>query len=187
MRGDCWCLKHLPGLIIGINDSALYLPRCDVAVSMDRLWTENRWDWLCGRKIESYIRVAALKSVPFTKDTSWLHPFECDYKSSEFSTKPGILNGTNSGLVGFNLAYTMMPEVIFLFGFDLRSGPNGEKYWHPDHPWGGGTKPKKLVEWSKEFHTAAKQCRTSGIRVINCSSRSLIADFEKRKPTEVLQ
>jgi hypothetical protein len=59
-----------------------------------------------------------------------------------FTDQVGVLNGTNSGLCGFNLAYQMRPKQILLFGFDMKRGPNGEAHWFPDYPWakpGGAT------------------------------------------------
>jgi hypothetical protein len=188
VRGDQWNLKRLPGHIIGVNDAALHLPKVDTVVSMDRLWTENRWDWLEGKQLPSWIRDAALKRVP-TRGLSWLRVFVCDHKSTELSNESYVLNGTSSGMCGFNLAYKMVPEVIYMFGFDMRPGPNGEQHWYPPYPWKSGhsTKPPTLKRWAEEFHTAARQCREAGIRVFNCSSRSLITDFKRCLPSEVMQ
>ena len=189
VKGDQWNLKHLPGHIIAVNDSALYLPKVNTIVSMDRLWTENRWDWLCGKKLPSWIRNAALKRMS-TWDLPWLRVFVCDHKSTEFSNESYVLNGTSSGMCGFNLAYKMVPEMIYLFGFDHCNGPNGEKHWFPPYPWvgeEGGTKPAKLKDWANQYRGIAKQCRDAGIRVMNCSSRSLIPEFKKCLPSEVLQ
>jgi hypothetical protein len=49
-------LSRIPGTIIAINDSAIHLPRFDIVVSMDRLWTEHRWAELrrcSGRRISA--------------------------------------------------------------------------------------------------------------------------------------
>lgn len=188
VKGDQWNLKKLPGHIVAVNDAALYLPRVDTVVSMDRLWTENRWDWLCEKKIPSWIRNAALKNCSVL-DKPWLHIFVCDHESTEFSSESYTLHGTSSGMCAFNAAYKMMPETILLFGFDMRPGPNNEQHWYPDYPWKSGhsTKPPTFKQWSKQFRTAAKQCRDAGIKVRNCSSRSLIEDFTKCLPQELVQ
>ena len=179
VKGDAWDLSEIPGFIIAVNDAALYLPRVNAVVSMDRLWTENRWEWMCEARYESHIRVAALKNV-LGRDLSWLHPFQCDYTRFEFSTEQHVLNGTNSGLCAFNAAFKLMPDQLFLYGFDMRLGPNGEQHWYPDYSWKSGhsTKPGKLKEWASEFHVAARQCKEAGIKVWNMSTRSLITDFE---------
>ncbi len=46
-------LHKLPGTIIAVNDAAYYAPRWDLCVSMDRLWSENRWQLItkCGKPV----------------------------------------------------------------------------------------------------------------------------------------
>jgi hypothetical protein len=134
-------LARIPGTIIAINDSAIHLPRFDIVVSMDRLWTEYRWAELRRLQRPAHIRRAAMKSMPGEK-WPWLRLFDCDHTSPVFTDQVGVLNGTNSGLCGFNLAYQMRPRKILLFGFDMKRGPNGEAHWFPDYPWakpGGAT------------------------------------------------
>jgi hypothetical protein len=41
------------------------------------------------------------------------------------SDEPDTLNGTNSGGVALNLAYSLKPRQLLLFGFDYRRGPKG--------------------------------------------------------------
>jgi hypothetical protein len=159
-------LSAIPGTIIAINDSAIHLPRFDIVVSMDRLWTEYRYDNLHRMQKPAHIRRSALQKLPHK--WPWLHSFECDHTSAEFSDQSGVLNGTNSGLCGFNLAYQMRPEQILLFGFDMKRGPAGEPYWYPPYPWSpkGATKDGKYAEWSKQLRAAATQCEKAGIEVL---------------------
>jgi hypothetical protein len=117
-------LARIPGTIIGINDAALHLPRCDIAVSMDRLWTEYRYEALRAMMKPAHIRRSALQKRP--DKWPWLNSFECDHTTAGLSDQRGVLNGTNSGHCGFNLAYQMRPKQILLFGFDMKRGPNGE-------------------------------------------------------------
>ena len=168
-------LKRIPGCIIGVNDSGLYLPRCDIIVSMDRLWAENRYNNLHCMHTETWLRRSAVKNI-YTK-WPWLHVFDCDHESTEFSDDHGVLNGTNSGLCAFNKAYQLRPQVIYLFGFDMRPGPHGESYWYARYPWSKGISTGKLTRWAQQFSSAAKKCRAAGIDVINASSRSLIKEF----------
>jgi hypothetical protein len=186
VKGDHWNLDFLPGYVIAVNDSALYLPRVDCIVSMDRLWTEHRWEWLCSRRCETHIRVSALKNV-FSKE-NWLHVFECDYQRYEFSTEPRVLNGTNSGECALNQAYKIMPQKVLLFGFDYCPGPNGEQHWFPDYPWKSGksTKIAKLKEWSGHYRAISRQFKDAGVEVINMSSRSLIKDFDMCDRSEMV-
>jgi hypothetical protein len=158
-------LSQIPGTIIAINDSAIHLPRFDIVVSMDRKWTEYRWPELRKLQKPARIRTAALKNI--VGKWPWLASFDCDYTSAVFTDQPGVLNGTNSGLCGFNLAWQMRPAKILLFGFDMKRGPSGEAYWYPPYPWSekGATTSGKYAAWSKQFSRAARQCKTAGIEV----------------------
>lgn len=172
-------LDLVPGTIIGVNDSAIHT-RCDIVVSMDRLWTENRWAELRRMQRLAYLRRSAVQNV----DTRWpwCKVFDCDHTSSEFSERRDVLNGTNSGLCAFNLAYIERPKRIYLFGFDMCRGPKGEVYWFPPYPWAkpaGGTSNGRYAEWSKQFDSAAKKCAAAGIEVLNVSAASKITTFPK--------
>ncbi|MBR1150090.1 hypothetical protein [Bradyrhizobium sp. JYMT SZCCT0428] len=178
--------ERIPGRIIAINDSAIHLPRFDIVVSMDRLWTEYRYDDLHRMQKPAHIRRSALQKLPHK--WPWLRSFECDHTSAEFSDQPGVLNGTNSGLCAFNLAYQMRPEKVLLFGLDMKRGANGEVYWYPPYPWSekGATKNGKYAEWSKQFAQAARQCAAVGIDVavvgdsaIECFRKVPSSDFAR--------
>lgn len=157
-------LSRIPGTIIAINDSAIHLPRVDIVVSMDRLWTENRFDRLRALMKPAHIRRAALKNI--VGRWPWLTAFDCDHTSIEMSDQVGVLNGTNSGMCGINLAYQMRPAQLFLFGFDMKR-TDGNAYWYPPYDWNppGGTKDGKYVSWSKQFDGIARQCNIAGIDI----------------------
>lgn len=157
-------LGHLSGLVVGVNDSVLHV-RCGAAVSMDRLWTENRWSDLQQRGIPAWIRRAALVNIQHRP--AWLTSFECDHTSSLMSDDPGILNGTNSGLCAVNLAYQMRPRLIRLYGMDLKRGPKGERHWYPPYPWNPnkGTGDNTFAKWRQDLNRAIAQCKAAGIRV----------------------
>jgi hypothetical protein len=174
----------LPGTIIGVNDSAIRLRRCDIALSMDRLWTEYRAEDLRARKMPAFIRRSAMKNVE-----AWpaLKIFECGNELTVMSEHDGVLNGTNSGLCALNLAYQMRPSRIFLLGFDMSRGPNGEPYWYPPYPWspGGATSPAKYAVWAAQFEPAAAACRAAGIDVFNVSAISAIDTFRRISPEQM--
>lgn len=175
--------ERIPGLIIGVNDAAVHLPHCDIAVSMDRLWTEYRWAQILGRL--AWIRRSAIKN----RHDRWdgLTIFECDHTSAVFTEEQDRLNGTNSGLCGLNLAYRMKPRRIVLWGFDMRRAEDGRSYWFDPYPWApqGATKPGKYQEWAGQFHQAAETCKAAGIEVLNASPQSAIRVFRKVDPSEV--
>ena len=164
-----WSARHhdvhrLPGTVIGCNDAALF-GRCDIAISMDRLWTEYRWDRLISLHIPTWIRDAALKNIP-PNWPGWLNRFACDHESSIMSDEPGVLNGTNTGLCAVNLAYQFRPRRLYLYGMDLVVGPHGERHWYPDYefkPKGSGTSSGTFAKWRQDLNRALKQCQVVGI------------------------
>lgn len=180
-------LSKVPGTIIGVNDSAIHA-RCDLIVSMDRLWTEYRFPQLRELRRPTWLRRSAVQNVE--KKFPWLKIFECDHESTEFTDAPDMLNGTNSGFCAFNLAYQLRPATILLFGFDMKRGPNAEAYWFEPYPWvnnGGATSSRKYADWSKQFAAAARACKAAGIAVkvvgdsaIEAFDRLPVSEFGRR-------
>lgn len=182
-------VNRLPGRVIGVND-ACWRARCDVGVTMDRLFLENRASQISGTIIEGplttlYARHAAYKNlVPVPE---WITSFECDHTSTDMSPAPGTLNGTNSGMCALNLAYQMFPRTVILFGFDMCLAKDGAAYWYPPYPWaqakkGGG----KYVAWAKQFEHICDQFERAGVEVLNASPGSAIHCFHKIEPKSVL-
>lgn len=183
-----WSVKHIdldlvPGGIIGVNDSAI-LTRCDMIVSMDRLWTEGRFAQLRTMYKPAYLRRSAVQNVE--RKWPWLHIFDCDNESTEFSEDRSVLNGPHSGFCAFNLAYQLRPKRIYLFGFDMNLSPQGEDYWYPRYSWQNkkASAGKYFVRLT-QFESAARKCKTAGIEVINASPFSAIQTF--RKTSEFLR
>lgn len=158
-------LDRLEGLVIGVNDAALRAPRGGIALSMDRLWAEHRWDELRTRSGATWLRRAAVKNI--ADRPSWLRVFDCDATSLALSDAEGVLNGTHSGLCAINLAYQMRPKRLVLIGFDMKKGPNGEAHWYPPYPWApqGATSSGKFKAWAAQFDGPARQLREAGITV----------------------
>lgn len=165
-------------IVIGVNESSVLL-QCDVALSMDRLWTEHRWHrYFTTRTGELWIRRGADKSLPY-------HPrrrqFECDHGSFVMSDQPGVLNGSNSGMCALNYAFQLKPQRLYLFGFDMQRGPKGQPYWHKTYEWRpeGATKPGKYRDWVPQFDCVATQFKRAGIDVKQVNNRSMIKAFPK--------
>lgn len=176
---------HLPGMVVGVNDSGVLVARCDLIVSMDRLWAEYRWPTMLELQRTASIRTAALKNM--AERPKWLRPFECDYKSTQFSVESGRLNGTNSGLCAMNWAWRARPKRLYLIGFDMNRSPNGAAYWYPPYPWTqaeGATKPGKYDQWAREMEHAAAQFKAVGTEVLNVSATSSIEAFRKITPKD---
>lgn len=205
--------SRIPGRIIAINDAAVHLKRRpDEIVTMDRLWTEHRWAWLVGQRIHTHARRSALQNVGLHSgdvhakifdliDTvdwpAWLNMFDCDNETVEFepdrypesvhgfSRYPSFLNGTNSGTCGLNRAWQMRPKDLYLFGFDMKVGPNGEKHWWPDYPYAYTTSGKRFKAWVGEFDRITKQFKDIGTKVWNVSEYSALNHFPKLRPNEL--
>src|SRR4029077_3462946 len=177
-------LAKLPGTVIAVNDAAYYAPRWDLCVSMDRLWTENRWHLIEHSTSKRFwLRRCTMKNVS-AENLAHVTLFDNDHKASVLSDRSGTLNGTNSGLCALNLAFQMRPQRLILVGFDMALGPRGERHWFPDYPWksGGGSKAGKLAEWAQQMHTAAAQLDQAGIEVRVCAERSPVQRWPRLPP-----
>lgn len=188
-------LDRLCGRVIAVNDSAIHAPAWDIAVSMDRLWTENRLDELIIRSAEAdprreiWLRRSAVQNVNVS-GWPWVHVFECDNQSSSFSTAPNRLNGTNSGACAMNLAWKLRPDRLFLLGFDMCRSPDGRAYWYPPYPWAnpaGGTGDKTYTNWAAQFRGMAAAFHRIRCQVINVSPQSAIDVFPKMTPAAYLK
>lgn len=163
--------SRIPGLKIGVNDSFVH-EECDVCVSMDRLWTENRWTALVHEAKPTYLRDAAIKNIPDRPD--WMHPFVCDISKPDLTEDWGSIHGNNSGFCALNFAYLARPKRIYLFGFDMVGG-----YWYPRYSWQGKKGGARLGTWAREFGTAAGQLLKAGVEVLNVSPTSVVTAFKK--------
>jgi hypothetical protein len=167
------------GYVIGVNESAL-LFHCDVGITMDRLWAENRSrTYYVNRPGELWVREGAAKNLPY-------HPrlwkFACDHETCEMSTTPKILNGMNSGMVALNFAYQMAPHTVYIFGLDHQKGPNGEPYHHPPYNWPeakpeGNTTSGKYKAWGKHYARVLEQFTARRSRLVQVNNRSTVKDI----------
>jgi hypothetical protein len=182
-------LDRLCGQIIAVNDAACNLPFVDIVVSMDRLWAEHRWSWLCRRASRTWLRRSAVQNIDAAWETAagWLQIFECDHESTRFSDEHGRLNGPHSGYCALNLAYQLRPSRLYLLGFDMCRDSSGRASWHPPYSWtqrSGATSNGKYSAWAKQFTEAAARFADIGCDVFNVSPASAITAFEKMTPHE---
>lgn len=188
-------LDVLCGRVIAVNDAAIHAPRWDIAVSMDRLWTEHRINELIIRSTETeprreiWLRRSAVQNLNVS-GWPWVHVFECDFQTARFSTKPRTLNGTNSGGCALNLAWKLRPRRVFLLGFDMCRSKDGRAYWYPPYSWAhpnGGTGDKTYGAWAREFRTMQSAFNRIGCEVFNVSPASAIDAFPKITPAQYLK
>jgi hypothetical protein len=165
-------LRKLPGTVIAVNDSAVYAPKVDLILSMDRIWAENRYEQVKKKGVPIWLRKSTVRNINVDENVT---QFECDHTSTTLSGEPGRLNGTHSGFCALNLAYQLRPVAIYLVGFDMQLGPRGERHWHAAYPWksGGGSSAGKLSEWGAQFKRASEQLLESGIITYHASDTRL--------------
>lgn len=188
----------VPGDIIAVNDALVYLERKpNYVVSMDRLWTENRWEALKEAALPSFIRQQALKNIKEWHQYAWLrffvnensrgvklaheYPISFDLPMSD---QPFCLNGTNSGACAINLAYLKKPTELYLFGFDFNVGPDGRAHWYPPYPWADDRKGAN-PSWLGTMDTYKRQFEEIGTKVYNVSTTSMCNAFQKVSPVDV--
>lgn len=177
------------GFLIAVNDSSLYT-KCDVAFTMDRKWIEAR---------QLLLKTLSPPSIWYRKGTpkNFLPPL--DWKAfvhdagypTLMTKQEGKLNGSNSGTCALNLAFQRAVNLrlqsiasrVFMFGFDMQRGPEGQKHWYPDYPWAdethNGTKPGTFMDWANEFEDIYRQFKTEQLEVYNVSHRSLVGAMPK--------
>lgn len=176
------------GYLIAVNDAALYT-KCHAAFTMDRLWLEGRHEML---KIlnppEIWYRAGTPKNI--TPPKHWRAFEHHDVRGGAplpMSIDRGRLEGSNSGTCAMNLAFQMKPTRVFMLGFDMQPGPQGEKHWYPDYPWGGGPKSATMLSWAEEFDYIASQFRQARIDVFNVNHRSQISAFPMLRYEQFLE
>lgn len=181
--------SRIPGLRIGVNDAFLKM-RCDVGLTMDRMWTEHRWAKVKTLRQPFHASDNAVRNIKIG-GRKWLQVFRYNIEALELSDTRGLLHGRNSGHCAFNLAYQMRPRRIILWGFDMERSPSGEAYWYPPYPWSkagprGNTSGADYAQWAARFLCPIEQCRAAGIELINASPVSAIIGVRKADPWALL-
>ena len=175
------------GHVIGVNDSAVHAPVHE-ALTMDRLWFEHRWPALRNLRVgKVWVREKCDCNVPDSTATTFKH-LNRPYPSVE----PGTLHGGNSGACAVNLAMQRMHEGdnLFLLGFDMCKGPEGQPYWYPPYPWArpeGATKPGHFKQWIDDFEGFDVHARTKRFNVYVVGLRSRIEWWPKLKHTQMME
>lgn len=181
---DCGAARA-PGMVIAVNGAAAHV-RYDVALTMDGRYSRNRWREHRGR--QWFVRRSAWQHAMNAGATPWdgLHVYDCDREQTEFARglhDVGVwtLNGSNSGYNALNLAYSLRPRRVYLYGFDM-----GEpEHFFGEYPWSheaAGNNTAKFKDWRKEMVHASGQFRRAGIQVYNTNRLSNIKAFPHGTP-----
>jgi hypothetical protein len=186
--GGGWSLSEVPfeslkrlvqiGEVYGVNEASVLLP-CHYGLTMDRLWFENRFDKL-DPIMEFWVREKCDCNVKQPK--TWRTFTHCNLSTP--SMQENTLHGGNSGTCAINLAMQTMLEgdTLYLLGFDMCKGPDGQPYWHKPYSWAspdGATKNGHFNQWVKDMAGFAAFARSRGLRIYNVSTRSKLECFQK--------
>lgn len=186
--GGGWSFSEFPlvnqrtlpsmGEVYGVNEASVLLP-CHYGLSMDRLWFEHRFDKL-DPMTEFWLREKCDCNVKQPKTWRTFTHFNL----STPSMQEGTLHGGNSGTCAINLAMQTMLEgdTLYLLGFDMCKGPQGQPYWYKPYEWAkpeGATKQGHFDKWAKDMVGFATFARAKGFRIYNVSPRSKITCFQK--------
>jgi len=178
------------GHVIGVNDAAIHA-RVHEAITMDRLWFEHRYAALRDLRVQKiWVREKCDCNVKKVLHDDWF-TFR-HFNKPMPSVTYGELHGGNSGTCAINLAFQQMlqGDNLFLLGFDMCKGPNGEPYWYPPYPWAspaGATKPGHFKAWVRDMYGFSQYAKVKQLNVYNVTTRSEIPHFPKIKFDQMLE
>lgn len=171
-----------PGYRIAVNDAFLHFDH-DCVLSMDGIWARERVPvYWAAAGTPLHLRRSAFKYFPNGRqDYPHINCFDCDNHSDEMSPDRHTLNGRHSGQCALNLAFTMRPRCVFLYGFDLGEPTHffGPYAWHGE---GNTNNETKFREWRRGFENSAQYFNMAGIQVWNTNPESRIKAFPHGRP-----
>lgn len=163
-------VPHGTRKFIAVNNAWTVLPWANVLYACDYLWWRQHFD--AARRV--------FAGQMWTQDRSaaerWPFLHHVKHQAGEGLGLKMLNTNGNSGMGAINLAYLFGARRILLVGFDMKLGPNGERHCHPDHP-------KPLVqnqtfdEWIHKGAKLARDLKTQGCTVLNCTPNSALTCF----------
>lgn len=187
-----WSVSQLPGFLtslgklrsryefMAVNDSAYHMP-AHTLVSMDRVWSEYRVPMLAERYAQARVSIPVMwfregifRNIP-APTGPYVRYFRCDISAdAPMSFTVGVLNGSNSGICALNLALQSKPKRVFMLGFDMQRGPQGQHHWYDD-AWTEHKSSKKALErWAARFESINLQFSREGVELVNVTNYSAI-------------
>ena len=167
--------------VIAINKAFLDAPFADVMFAMDR----PLLDLIVAGKLGENYRQAF---EAFTGVKLWLDLSGYNYPLGVYavpsageigwtkSLRHGLFHGQNSGYGALNLAMILGANPIYLLGYDMTTGPAGEKHYHDGYP--TGANPDALSVFLKAFRAGAAILPAGGPRIVNLNPKSALRCFE---------
>lgn len=158
------------GTTYGVNDASIHAD-VEYAVTMDRLWFENRWEILRNRQ-QKFVAIREGCDKKVSEHTAKVYKH---LRTLHMHPKGDTLAGSHSGAFAMNLAFhNMLPgDTLFLLGFDMCAGPNGESYWYPPYSWSersGATKKGNSEDWREEMKHFCAQFTLASMNVFNVNT-----------------
>jgi hypothetical protein len=133
---------------------------------------------------EQVVRVQHLRLAPWAEalvsaDRAWWKHHVPDFAGRKFSAMPvhgidteqlpGVVMGTNSGLLAVQVAVSLGAKRVLLLGFDM----GGTHFFGP-HPEGlKNTKPHRFEQFKRQF----ADYRPRGVEIINCTPGSALTCY----------
>lgn len=163
---------------VGCNQAFLHGYRiCEICIFGDLTWWENFKDSL------GFFKGLVVTNAPKLKesDCEWL--LWMRRVSRGLDTEALAWNG-NTGASAINLALILGAKRVFLLGFDMKKGNDGENNWHPYHKDDPGI--DIYDGFLKGFEDVARDLplKFSGCEIINVTNDSDLNLFPKVSPTE---
>lgn len=180
-----------PGYVIAVNGAFEYVKH-NAVLSMDGRFAANKVPSMFGH-VPIWLRYRAFNHVDVSlcshavmhaiKIFKNVHAHPRFAENANYPTTTWQLNGDHSGYCALNLAYSMQPKTVYLYGFDLND--EDKQHFFGKYPWfgqGSTNSRVKFAKWRTDMHEAARQFKARGIRVINTNPSSAIDAFEFGKP-----
>lgn len=162
-REDCNKIRGCKA--IAVNTAYHSAPWVDVLYACDLRW----WDWHYSQDEMRF----EFQGERWTQDEGARNKYHLKWIRSE--RNPGlsrdgrlIHQGANGGYQACNLAYHWGARRIRLLGFDMKAGPGGKKHFHGDHP-SPMNANLPFGTWIANFQVLAKDLKSEGVEVINCT------------------
>lgn len=172
-------------VVIVINNNYKLAPWADHLYACDPSW----WQWH-----EDDPDLLAFKGKKWTQNQNWKeeterfkqkHHLTFIESKSEYglSESPNIIHqGSNSGYQAINLAYHLGAKRIILLGYDMQA-TDGKSHWHGDHPNGIKSSYPAFV---RHFNSMSAHAKELGLEIINCTAKTALTCFPRKKLENVL-
>lgn len=174
------------GKIIAINKAFINVPFADIMFGIDKKfynWASNpefnKEDTLKNlnenfKKFKGIKIILKLPGEVYSDDISLIK--SCGDKGISDKLEDGIYFGANSGYGALNLAICLGANPIYLLGYDMKQGKNGESHYHSGYP--QIQVGKALTTFLSRFPLIADYAKEKNINIINLSTDSKLKCFK---------